>query len=1098
MTVDTLAPAAAPRRLARGRARVRGFALVRGHRLPVAALVLVVGAMFREILFTTRYPAGMDSGFLYSTLPYFESHHLVAFTAWLPAPLGQVQAYSLYWLLGGISALVHHPLGVYKAAMVVVALGGALGMYAFACWLLRDRLGAFVAATLYTLAPIASSNWFLGHLDVAVTYALGPLAIWSFWAALRGARGAAVGLGLVGAGLYLCTSGQAPYWLLPLGAVLGAEAVRARRSRTGRLLVRRLTRTTLAALAVLVAASAVELVPTLAGLRPPYVSGGTHFYIQQLAIHAKYATPFVDAVFGLPEAARYLVPGFSLSFAPETSAIYRFVAGALVLVALSSLWTRYRGRALALAVPMVVAWLIATGPDGPIGPIYKQLYAHVPLFSFLRAPNRWLMVAAVSQALLVGMAVAGRRTLRARGGRNIGIRLAAWSLVTGALVGSNVLFHGVPTWRLPSAYARAYAPLRGDTADWRLASTPFYQSWMATGPQFGSETTIAADFGVISTVWHDHATLSRGGWDPRAARFVEFIYDLVQQGGNRGVGKLLGIAGVKYLGINPYRALEVSTDQNTFFRIQQGLQLVSVSGGISIYRNTYALPQAFQAHESCVVAGGYSTLGDMAADTFFDPRRIAVEFADQARVLGGPAELRRLVAADGCLVVGRGGPAALVVLGSSVDLQPLASLGPSTWARSSLKASLDIGAEPSTAVALPPRQTLAGRIVAPHAGRYRIWIAGLLAPQLGGVRVRVDDRDAGTIALGAAAGTGVLWQASRPLLLSAGSHRFALTNLAGPPQKSEPLTQVALVPAGARWTTPNGVRLVVETGGGGPLVDVPKRLGRPLVAQPWQGLSIQPEVHVRRHGRYGASIDVPHANRQFYTLASAGTVRTIDPGRPIAIRFRGRATGTIFYLNFQFDEQGLQTAGYRFADTSSNVRTIVFAPSQPSFSYAVPTWAHVVRVTVSTNSKQRLPGPVTIDGPYQLSGPSLRSSFAVAGDGRDPFAGAPVYSVPLQPASQLIGVQAHVDIRRRGLLVLSQAYHPLWKISPAAAASSHEIAYGWANAYRVSKVPGAATISFTGARYGTAGTVLSGIAWPLLLALLALRLRQGRRRGRAA
>src|SRR5206468_11235586 len=124
--------------------------------------------------------------------------------------------------------------------------------------------------------------------------------------------------------------------------------------------------------------------------------------------------------------------------------------------------------------------------------------------------------------------------------------------------------------------------------------------------------------------------------------------------------------------------------------------------------------------------------------------------------------------------------------------------------------------------------------------------------------------------------------------------------------------------------------------------------------------------------------------------------------------------------------------------------------------------------------------------------PSLQTSFSAAGEGADPWLGAPVYSVPLEPQSQLVGVHARVNIRRHGLLVLSQAYHPLWKIAPADTASAHEIAYGWANAYRISTVPQAATLSFTGARYGRIGTVVSALAWPSLLVLLAFRLRRRR------
>ena len=55
---------------------------------------------------------------------------------------------------------------------------------------------------------------------------------------------------------------------------------------------------------------------------------------------------------------------------------------------------------------------------------------------------------------------------------------------------------------------------------------------------------LQADAGTISTWWHGHSVVGRGGWDPRAARFALYLEELVEQGANRDVTKLLGAAGV--------------------------------------------------------------------------------------------------------------------------------------------------------------------------------------------------------------------------------------------------------------------------------------------------------------------------------------------------------------------------------------------------------------------------------------------------------------------------------------------------------------------------------------------------------------------------
>ena len=52
-----------------------------GASLVLLALDLL---LMRRWLFTGAFPAGVDSGFLYSLIPFFEAHHISAFTAWLP------------------------------------------------------------------------------------------------------------------------------------------------------------------------------------------------------------------------------------------------------------------------------------------------------------------------------------------------------------------------------------------------------------------------------------------------------------------------------------------------------------------------------------------------------------------------------------------------------------------------------------------------------------------------------------------------------------------------------------------------------------------------------------------------------------------------------------------------------------------------------------------------------------------------------------------------------------------------------------------------------------------------------------------------------
>jgi hypothetical protein len=319
---------------------------VRGHRLPLAALAALGLTVMRNVLFGHGVPAGVDSAFLYSNMRLYNAHHVLAFTGWAPEPFGQAQQYSIYWLLAMLTALSGSVGGVYDLALVTTFLVAALGSYRLAFWISGSRLGAVVAAALYVLAPFSIAQWLAGHLNVEISYALGPWLIWTLWRSLRSGSGRAmVGLGLAGSACYLLTTGQGVYWLLPLSTVVVAEAFQRRHA--ARAFATRLTKTVLVAAAVFTLASAVELLPLAAGVRAPFVDTGSRFYIQSLAIHAQYSEPFMRNVVGIPteDWSRSNLAGGSYD-----GVAYWVLAIALLLFAASALVTNRRRMAAALSL----------------------------------------------------------------------------------------------------------------------------------------------------------------------------------------------------------------------------------------------------------------------------------------------------------------------------------------------------------------------------------------------------------------------------------------------------------------------------------------------------------------------------------------------------------------------------------------------------------------------------------------------------------------------------------------------------------------------------------------------------------------------------
>jgi hypothetical protein len=1059
--------------------------------------------MLRRLLFTDGVPASVDSGFLYSLLPFFDQHDVGSFSGWLSWPFGQVQHFSIYWLLAPVESLVGDPVVVYKLAVLVTVLLASCGAYGLAYWLTSSRLSASVAAGLYVLAPFSVSALLAGHLDVAISYAVGPFALWSLWAALRnGSRAAMVGFGLCGSALYLVTTGQGAYWVLPALGVLVAEVVRARqRGAAVRPIAGRIWHVTRVAMVVFLAASAVQILPLLAGINAPFVRGNTHYYVQELATHARYSSSFFDSMLGVPREV-WTTPEITIAAGPFTGFFYRVVALALVLIALSALFTRHVRASAVLLLPTVFAWMLASGPEGPIRPLYLFFYNHVPYFSLLRAPNRWLMVSTLGISMLVAMAIGGflgrhrASTLFGRR-RDLGSRLAIVAVWLGLFSGSYALFHGIPTWEPPSSYAQAYSQLRSDKADWRILTTPYFQTWMRSGTEYGSDLTFAADLGHTSTQWHGNATLDRGGWDPRASRFARYLSELTEQGTSRRLTKLLGAVGVKYIGLNPHRAWEVPSWQNPFFRRQEGLRPFTKSGRIAIYRNAFALPQAFLARQECLVVGGLGVLGDLAEQPSFSFSRVALRFADQVAAVGGRDDLTAAVASSSCMIMASGGERALTALLYAADSRALAPFAPNDWITGETSPSRDIAADPSLMVSIPSGERLEGAVSAPEAGRYSLWVAGLRTVDQGRVSVAVDGKTVGSVDLDAAAGAGIRWTPNDPVSLSKGRHSFALHNVAKDDKRDATLTKVALVPASASVkSTLASAHVIRERGGAGPITQSSQAVGPSLLKSHWN--TDQASDFVTATTQHSSlDVRVVRSGRRYFTIASGRARGAVNPYRPLAIRFRGTGSGQTFYLNVLFDRRGERLVWFRFVDETREERTLLFSPLQPSGVSTVPDWSNVKGFSISTNSKIRWPETASIDGPYQLSGTTPRPSF-VAADGSDPFSSAPPGMSALDPPTQKVNDHAKLgDGLGRGTLVFTQSYHPDWKLKAKSGHARHTVALGFANAYSVDKPLEGASLSFTAAKYGKVGTWISLFAWLMCLGIVVRWLSRERLQGKA-
>ncbi|MFL5766329.1 MAG: hypothetical protein ACJ758_00605, partial [Actinomycetota bacterium] len=244
--------------------------------------------------------------------------------------------------------------------------------------------------------------------------------------------------------------------------------------------------------------------------------------------------------------------------------------------------------------------------------------------------------------------------------------------------------------------------------------------------------------------------------------------------------------------------------------------------------------------------------------------------------------------------------------------------------------------------------------------------------------------------------------------------------------------------------------------------------------------------------------------RRYFTLFRAHLARPIEPTRTIGMEFTGTGSGQSFYLNVLFGRGGYQRMSFRFRDTTTSPRLLLFSPLHPSSVTRVPDWSKVTQLTVSTNSKRGWAGTMSLEGPFLTSSPRGNTTesgptFSEASSGGDPFADAAPGHDALKPTDQLIGDRATLsgDLGT-GLLTFTQSYNPTWTLHGSRGDVSPSVGLGFGNAYAVSRTTKPESISLGLARYGRIGTAVSIAAWALLLLAMAVlhlrRRRAGERR----
>lgn len=946
--------------------------------LPLAILGVIATWLMRAALFTSAVPAGTDMlGFV--TRASENSVGSAWSSVWAPSVLGSPRPYTLDNVLGLATKITGDPLVTVKVVSVLTLFAsGAFAMHLVNRWF-EDRPAALFAGVLYMTSQASLSRWASGQLNVEIATALAPLLI-LLWSRCheRFSPRRAVGLATVSTILMLVRLDMALYVMPFLGIYSFVHLLRARDRRAG---IRALMGNVAIAVSTLIALNAYQVLPMLAGVRPPWASAEQLFTLDDLRNHS---LDLFHSAIGFAREIGYL--GFTgqqtwYSHPYVSTQIYYAAAAVLVALAATTAVRRWRDANIAfLTIAAIVATFIAKGIGPPLGAPYAWAVSTVPFLGNLRNPNRWLIFQAIAYSALGGLALA--RLLAAIGCRHRLWRVTVrWTvprfcalLFIVFLPVAPTLFTGFQTWRPQASQVGLMQAIADDDAASVVATVPFDQSvrYITQGTYQGYEH----DLGAESSTFTGKPSLSDGGWSRSSADLLAYASTLLERHdpafqellGSVGVGELLRFS---YPATAPHLLRPQLGDdyqQQAIDSLPGFAPVMSNSSG-SVYRLTEAAPLVSLRTNVGVVFGGASGMAALADTPGVDLRDWAVLSADELVAEGGiDALVRAIGSADVVMVANESVQDIAVAMSPGLaEVDGITSITPLDRRTQLIPsdASIRTGSMADATAPVPAlAQHATSTITADGPTTAEIWSRIRYAPNASWLTFRLDGRDVADILPLATTDAGFRWVRVATVRYGPGEHALDVeahpskfggafevdqTRLVDPDAfirvesallraltaQREHVAYAFDLPEGAKWSASpadDGSRPVQAGSSFWGSVD-PAGSVTPAPARPAGTVSV-----------------VADARRPFYAVVEAALPHPVDlSGAPhLYLPFEGSGSGLRYDFVIEFVGGG--EAHFLFVDDAPNARLIPFSAALPDRSDVPVDWSQVTgfRLAIDT------------------------------------------------------------------------------------------------------------------------------------------------------
>jgi len=986
-----------------------GLATTLRDLLPILLLDLWLSHRF---VLSSALPAGTDMlGF--TARARLTSHELLS--VWSGVGMGSPKTFTVDQLLGAATRVTGDAVVTVKVSVVVLlAITGTTAYFLARRWF-ASRVTAVTAGLFYMISQTALAQWASGHLNVQVAYSLLPLQLLLFSACLERLQWRRVIALTITVVVVVFTRPDLIVFFAATAAIY--TAVSAIVTRDLRRVVRNGTLTVLGVAVLGAALDAYQIVPLLSGIQAGWASGGTLFDPQQLVDHS---LPAHQSLAGRAQETGYL--GYS---GQQTADFHPFLPTPVYLglgaVAFAvSMWVaviRRDRRTAFLAVLAVVGTVLATGPRSPLGAGYAFATDIVPQLRNLRVPNRWLMLQALAEALLLGLAVE-MFTHRASGLPSaVSIRLrslrwtAAVAVVTAVLLPiAPLLATGLRAHRVPAettALLRALADRPGSL----VATVPLGQNY-----DFVDQPGLrgyAQDVGLNSYLFTQRPSLGSGDWSPRSADFSTFLRSDLQRR-DPAIGRLLASVGVSDVAVlneanlatsyqtngkgDPQLAHDPFAQQTAALATIASRPVYSSSGG-AILPLPSAAPMLSVHPGTTLVLGGMKGLADLAGLGLLGRDYPAPRLAGDVIDDGGLKALQATI-----------DNASLLLVQDTSPQQIAAAAAPAAARLGAVRVVDDSQHEPPSAHrdALPQAGQLIRydslransgqggreRVTVAHETHFELWSYVQLSAVPGTLRVMIDGQHVASELPLSTTAHGFRWLRLWQGPLTAGTHTVELGSRQSDFGNYQNAVETRLITASARQATQATVEASLAAADA-PQVHV---LDPTLSAVPERPADLAKRTRSLAVSAFGFW-DVL-GSRQVHSTPTLGPHTTVAMSltgtrpRPyfaivnhvfptaqdwssddyLAVDFHGRGNGQRFEFNvFQTDQDG--RVSYPFVDDAAGWRTLHLHIDKDPAARSSIDWTQVGVLNLATTDKRaavdialgavRLvsaPGQVTVPG----------------------------------------------------------------------------------------------------------------------------------------